>query len=50
MSLGFSSQSPFLIALGKRGVERYGFKLNPTFGSGVPGDLGGYEPLGVARV
>jgi hypothetical protein len=50
MSLGISNQSPFLIALGKRGVERYGFRLNPTFGSGVPGDLGGYEPLGVARV
>jgi Zn-dependent M28 family amino/carboxypeptidase len=50
MGFGISNQAPFLIDLGKRGVERYGFRLNPTFGSGVPGDLGGYAPLGVARV
>ena len=50
MSLGISNQAPFLMALGKRAMDRYGFQLNPTFGSGVPGDLGGYEPLHVARV
>jgi hypothetical protein len=50
MSLGISNQSPFLIALGKRAMDRYSYRLNPNFGSGVPGDLGGYEPLGVARV
>lgn len=50
MGFGISNQSPFLISLGKRAMERYGYRLNATFGSGVPGDLGGYEPLGVARV
>jgi hypothetical protein len=50
MGFGISNQSPFLIALGKRAMERYAYRLNATFGSGVPGDLGGYEPLGVARV
>ena len=50
MTLGISNQAPFLIDLGKRQREASGFNLNPTFGSNVPGDLGGYEPLGVARV
>ena len=50
MGFGISNQSPFLISLGKRAMDRYGYRLNATFGSGVPGDLGGYEPLGVARV
>ncbi len=50
MSFGISNESPALIDIGKRGVERYGFNLNPAFSSGVPGDLGGYQPLGVARV
>lgn len=50
MSLGVSNQSPFLIALGKRGRDRYRFNLNSTFGASVPGDLGGYAPLGIARV
>jgi hypothetical protein len=50
MSFGISNGAPFLIELGKRGVERYGFNLNPEFGTSVPGDLGGYEPLKVPRV
>jgi len=50
MGFGISNEAPFLKALATRGVERYGFRLNPTFSSGVPGDLGGYAPLGVARV
>lgn len=50
MGFGISNQAPFLQALARRGVERYGFRLNPTFSAGVPGDLGGYAPLGVARV
>jgi hypothetical protein len=50
MSFGISNQSPFLIALGRRAMERYAFNLNPTFGANVPGDLGGYAPLNVARV
>jgi hypothetical protein len=50
MTFGISNESPFLVALGRRAMERYGFNLNPTFSAGVPGDLGGYAPLGVARV
>jgi Peptidase family M28 len=50
MGFGISNAAPFLIELAKRGVERYGFNLNPDFGTAVPGDLGGYEPLKVPRV
>ena len=50
MSFGISNQSPFLIELGLRAKARYGVNLNEPFGANVPGDLGGYEPLGVARV
>jgi hypothetical protein len=44
------NQSPFLIELGRRAKDRYGFNIRNEFGRAVPGDLGGYEPLGVARV
>jgi hypothetical protein len=50
MSFGISNGSPFLNELGKRGMARYGFNLNPEFSTSVPGDLGGYAPLDVARV
>jgi hypothetical protein len=50
MGFGISNAAPFLIELAKRGVERYGFNLTPDFGTSVPGDLGGYEPLKVPRV
>jgi Peptidase family M28 len=50
MDFGISNGSPFLSQLAKRGVDRYGFHLNPEFSKSVPGDLGGYAPLGVARV
>jgi hypothetical protein len=50
MNLGIDNSAPAIIDIGKRGVERYGFNLNPTFGTSVSGDLGGYAPLGVARV
>jgi len=50
MSFSISNQSPFLIEVGHRARDRYGFNIGNTFGSNVPGDLGGYEPLGVARV
>ena len=50
MNFGITNSAPFLIDVGKRGVERYGFNLNPTFSTSVPGDLGGYAPLEVARV
>lgn len=50
MSFSISNQSPFLIELGHRAKDRYGFNIGSTFGSNVPGDLGGYQPLGIARV
>ena len=31
MNFGISNSAPFLIELGKRGVERYAFNLNPEF-------------------
>ena len=34
----------------KRGAERYGFLIQPEITSSVPGDLGGYAPLNVARI
>jgi Zn-dependent M28 family amino/carboxypeptidase len=50
MSFGISNEVPLLVDLGKRGVERYGFRLDPVFSASVPGDLGGYASLGVPRV
>jgi hypothetical protein len=50
MNFGIDNSSPAIIDIGKRGVDRYGFNLNPAFGTSVSGDLGGYAPLGVARV
>ncbi len=50
MNFGIDNSSPTVIKIAKRGVERYGFNLNSTFGTSVAGDLGGYAPLGVARV
>jgi hypothetical protein len=50
MGFGISNQSPFIADLGHRARERYRFNIRSEFGSSVPGDLGGYAPLGVARV
>jgi hypothetical protein len=50
MTFGITNSSPFLVDLARRGVERYGFNLIPSFGTSVPGDLGGYAPLDVPRV
>jgi hypothetical protein len=50
MSFGITNSSPFLVDLARRGVERYGFNLLASFGTSVPGDLGGYAPLDVPRV
>lgn len=50
MGWGVTNMAPFLIDLTNRGVERYGFALRPDYGSGVPGDLGRYDSLGVPRV
>ena len=50
MSFGIDNESPFLIDVGRRGMERYGFNLNPEFRASVPGDLGGYRSFGAPRV
>jgi hypothetical protein len=50
MNFGISNQAAFLTDLARRGIERYGFNLDPMFSSAVLGDLGGYAPLRVARV
>jgi hypothetical protein len=50
MNFGLDNSSPYVLDLGKRAMQRYGFNLNPTFTTSVAGDLGGYAPLGVARV
>jgi Zn-dependent M28 family amino/carboxypeptidase len=50
MNFGIDNSAPAIVDIGKRGMQRYGFNLNPTFTTSVSGDLGGYAPLGVARV
>jgi hypothetical protein len=50
MNFGIDNSAPYLQELGQRAMQRYGFNLNPTFTTSVAGDLGGYAPLGVARV
>ena len=50
MRFGISNQAPFLAEVARRGVERYGLRLDPLFRATVPGDLGGYRSLGVPRV
>lgn len=49
MSFGISNGSPFLQRIARDGVRRYGFRLHPEFTTSVPGDLGGYAGLDVAR-
>lgn len=50
MNFGVDNSAPAIYSIAHRGVERYGFNLNPEFGTSVSGDLGGYAPLRVARV
>jgi Peptidase family M28 len=50
LNFGVDNSSPALLAAGKAAMTRYGFNLNPTFTTRVAGDLGGYAPLGIARV
>ena len=50
MGFGISNEAPYIQALGRRGMERYGFALRPNFSNSTAGDLGGYSPLGVPRV
>lgn len=50
MGWGISNLAPFLVGLTDRARERYGFRLRDDYGTGVPGDLGRYASLGIARV
>jgi hypothetical protein len=49
MGWGVDNEAPYIQALAKRSMERYGFALRPNFGNSIAGDLGGYAPLGVPR-
>lgn len=49
-NFGVSNSSPFLINLVKQAAQRYGFVIRPEVTNSVPGDLGGYAPLNVARI
>jgi hypothetical protein len=49
-NFGISNSSPFLINLVKQAAQRYGFVIQPEIVNTVPGDLGGYSPLNVARI
>ena len=50
MGFGISNEAPAIADIAKRGMQRYGFALRPTFSSSIAGDLGGYAPLEVPRV
>ena len=50
MGWGISNLAPALIELTDRARELYGFRIREEYSSGVPGDLGRYEVLGVPRV
>jgi hypothetical protein len=50
MGWGISNMAPYIVELTDRARERYGFRLRDDYGTGVPGDLGGYASLGVPRV
>jgi hypothetical protein len=49
-NFGVSNSSPALVNLVKQGAQRYGFIIQPEITNSVPGDLGGYAPLNVARI
>ncbi len=48
--MGVSNMAPFLVDTIKTGAGRYGYTFNPEITNSVPGDLGGYAALNVARV
>jgi len=50
MGWGISNMAPKIIDITNRARDRYGFRIRPDYDEGVPGDLGGYASLGVARV
>ncbi|HEX5008509.1 MAG TPA: M28 family peptidase, partial [Hyphomonadaceae bacterium] len=49
-NFGVSNSSPFLVNLVKQAAQRYGFVIRPDVTNSVPGDLGGYASLNVARI
>lgn len=49
-NFGVSNSAPFLVAAVKETAQRYGFVIRPEVTNSVPGDLGGYAPLNVARM
>jgi hypothetical protein len=49
-NFGVSNSSPFLISAVKTAAQRYGFVIRPEITNSVPGDLGGYAPLNIARI
>ena len=49
-NMGVSNMAPLLVQAIKTGADRYGYTYNADITNSVPGDLGGYAPLGVARV
>jgi hypothetical protein len=50
MGFGMSNEAPAIAAIARTAMQRYGFALRPDFSNSIAGDLGGYAPLGVARV
>ncbi|MEP7211244.1 MAG: M28 family peptidase [Alphaproteobacteria bacterium] len=49
-NFGVSNMAPFLVSTVKAAAMRYGFVIKPEITGSVPGDLGGYAPLNVARI
>ena len=49
-NVGVSNMNLFLIDKITAAAARYGYTYNTMIDASVPGDLGGYAPLGVARV
>lgn len=49
-NFGISNSSRYLTNLVKEAAQRYGFVIRPEIVNTVPGDLGGYAPLNVARM
>jgi hypothetical protein len=49
-NFGVSNSAPFLSNLVRQAAQRYGFVIRPEIVNTVPGDLGGYAPLNVARI
>ena len=49
-NVGVSNMAPFLVDTLKAGAARYGYTYGGEITNSVPGDLGGYAPLNVARV